>query len=322
MKSIMKMMTIAFGLATLAMAGPGATVRYNALYDLDAETGTQSITRAYLEYKGEVDSTFKGRVTLDVLHDKIYEDADPADTNTGIALAYLKYAMGTLTNTIPRTTLNFGLIPTLSYLQPYKHWGYAYLANPVTLDYKMTSSADLGVSASIKLVQNLNLEVGIYKGDGYKQAYGDIEKPEYAVNIVYISDLIQGSIFNSVRIPKEDDDEVEVVTAGFIGMTMNGIRAGLELASMINKDGSKDDKNQVRAGALYLAVPLPAKLELVGRGEYKFTAEDDQEELVAQGGLTYQPVKKVNITALFRFAKNWAKDTEQPLVGLKSELSF
>ena len=137
-------------------------------------SGTQhnnafDVTRTYLNFNAK----FAGGVAVRITPD-IYRQANGPDS----ALAYrLKYAYVAYAPGAGNVTWKFGMIQTPWLSREEDLWDYRMQGSMALERYTGMSSADLGLSADAKLVGGrLDLNAGIYNGEGYKKAERDQRK--------------------------------------------------------------------------------------------------------------------------------------------------
>jgi len=132
------------------------------------------VTRAYIN----INAKFPGGVALRITPD-IYRQANastPAGSDSALAYrlkyAYLAYAPGA-----GRITYKFGMIQTPWLSREEDLWDYRMQGSMALERYSGMSSADLGLSADTKVANGrLDLNVGVYNGEGYKKPEGDQRK--------------------------------------------------------------------------------------------------------------------------------------------------
>ncbi|MBW8772829.1 MAG: hypothetical protein JF590_06015 [Gemmatimonadetes bacterium] len=127
------------------------------------------VTRAYIN----INAKFAGGVSLRITPD-VYRQAATPDSALGYRLkyAYLAYAPGA-----GKVTYKLGMIQTPWLSREEDLWDYRMQGQMAVERYAGMSSADLGVSADTKLAGGrLDLNVGVYNGEGYKKPEGDQRK--------------------------------------------------------------------------------------------------------------------------------------------------
>lgn len=314
-----------------ALAGPLGTIRYNWYYnwayDNPAESQTKSeFNRAYLGYAADLSDQVSAKIVYDV------------GSKNSAAYAYAKYAWVKVSGIIPKTDLTFGIQSPLSYLSPFKIWGYGYVRNPVTIDYKITSSADVGVTSSTKLIEDLlTLNLGVFNGDGYKNISADGSQPDLMSEILVTPGSLEISLFNAVRKfqdPNSDDDyepALEYTGALFISYKGEAFRGGVEGTWQINQDGIEGDTAQTYVFAGFAAVPFAEKFEFIARAEHMLTpmtkdeaaAADKFNKVLAVGGVSYLPTPKTKLSLLSFIDKELTEDKDPNIkMGFFTETGF
>ena len=134
---------------------------------LNAHPNSFDVTRAYLNVKGSFADGVSGRVTADIYH--------PAGDNS---LSYrLKYAYLQLKPNGSNLAYKFGLIHT-----PYVDWAEALwdyrMQGSIALDrnhYLTSADFGAGIDGAWK-DEAVNMQVGVYNGEGYSGGAGDQRK--------------------------------------------------------------------------------------------------------------------------------------------------
>jgi hypothetical protein len=130
------------------------------------------VTRAYLNFNAK----FAGGVAIRITPD-IYRQQN--DSNGALnALGYrLKYAYFSYAPGAGNITWKLGMIQTPWLSREEDLWDYRMQGAMAVERYAGMSSADLGLSADTKLASgHLDLNVGVYNGEGYKKPEGDQRK--------------------------------------------------------------------------------------------------------------------------------------------------
>lgn len=129
------------------------------------------ITRAYIDLKGSIPGGIGVRVTTDV-----FRVSDSTSNDNGSLAARLKYAYATYTPSGSPLTFKLGQIHT-----PWLDWiegmyGYRMQGTMPTERNGFFNSGDLGFGVDGAWGQQMvNMQVGIYNGEGY-HGYGDARK--------------------------------------------------------------------------------------------------------------------------------------------------
>lgn len=119
------------------------------------------IQRAYLGYGYNFTEKFSGKALLDV------------GTNTGGSAytAFLKNALVEYKDKV--FTIDAGLIGTDAFSLQETVWGKRYLQKSFQDLNSFSSSADLGVSAKIKITPAISFDASVLNGEGYKKVQTD-----------------------------------------------------------------------------------------------------------------------------------------------------
>jgi len=316
-------------------------VRYKFDYNLNDEVSDNTITRAYLGYKGEVGENVTGAVIVDAEpfdEGKIDDDNDVVASKKKQWNVFLKEANFTWKDALPMTSVTFGLQGPAWYKQAAGNWGYNYMRNPLVIEKagsKATGevgvalpSADLGISFDIKPIETLNINVNAFQGDGHKNADGNMDNAAYGLTADFTPGMIMASAGIRVRnwhvAPEAAELETELTPYLHMGVKTESFRSGVELVSRMNKDGSSEDGAQVQAAGIYGVVPVLPILDVLARCEYATTAVEETSILKLTGALAVLPAKKVSV-ALRMDVESRAEavgDDVVKSIGLLTEASF
>lgn len=140
--------------------------RYNTQ---DSKSNTAfELTRAYLGYSYKFSPDFSSKVVFDFGN-------TGSTTGTSISLsqysvfvknAFVEYSKSAL-------TVDFGMIGTSAFNLQESLWGKRYLLQSFQDLNGYSSSADLGISAKIKITRGLTFDAQILNGEGYKKLQSD-----------------------------------------------------------------------------------------------------------------------------------------------------
>ncbi len=145
--------------------------------DLERNYHQFQISRGYIGFESEVSSFLKSRVTLDVAQLQqiakagrlSYGQAEYSNFN-GTRLSVLKYAYIEISH--PRKfpmTLRFGQTETPWHSVSDNYENARFIKPNIIEHLFMQASADLGLSVSLKLYKKIDIELGIFNGEGYHQ---------------------------------------------------------------------------------------------------------------------------------------------------------
>lgn len=268
------------------------------------------LTRAYLGYKHTFNETFTADVTLDV--ERVNEiTAVTADTSRPPKLktttdarfeAFLKTASLEWKGLIPKTTLQAGLVPLFLFSLQEKFWGYRYIAKSHMDDKGYSSSADLGLTAKVKPIDQLQIDFNVSNGEGFKKAQDidGIYKTALGIEVYPIGGLSLFLAGDYMPVVTKGSDSAATITAtGFVGYDMKDkFRLGLEYDYQMNQKGF--DSLDVSGVSVYGTFVILKGLEVFARYDLAMSRVDWNSTVDGHGivgGIQYSPIKNVKIAA-------------------------
>ena len=117
------------------------------------------LDRSYVGYQYSFGKGLQMKAVMDI--------GKSSDVGDYQRIAYIKNAQ--VTWKPGRWTLDGGLISTTQFKVQKKHWGYRYIMKSFQDEYKLGSSADLGISAAYKFSDVVSADAIIVNGEGYKK---------------------------------------------------------------------------------------------------------------------------------------------------------
>ncbi len=281
---------------------------YHANVTEDVEqTSAFELTRAYLGYNYTFNDKFSASILLDA-----GKGSGASDHSVFIKNAKLDYKAD---NWI---TLSAGIFGMKQFKNQEKFWGYRYLYKSLADEYKFGTSADLGVMASIKINNDLKMDVLIVNGEGYKKLQDASGKTRFGINMVYTpnTNWVFKAYYDTMKgIDADDDTKITTVSnvALFAGYKIsNRFRIGAEYNLMQNGETYKTpakDKD-LQGLSFYSAYNINKKWNVFGRydqlssntlsGEMNdWNFSDDGNTIIA--GFEFKPTKGVNTSVNYRF---------------------
>ena len=201
-------------------------------FDISSTDDSTSFTfqRQYFGYSLDASENVKFKVLFDVGRtDKI----DGEDTRL---VAFLKKAQIDYTSSWGTTSM--GLIGMNTYGVQEKNWGYRFIEKSAIDKNNYTSTADIGFGFSRNLIEDLNLNLQVVNGEGYKEPQGD-KYHKIAINTTYGErNLKERDGFNvgAVYTTEQTDDDPNTMTSIFGGFASMGLRFGVDY-SINSNDG-------------------------------------------------------------------------------------
>ncbi len=249
-----------------------------------------SLERAYLRIEPKFTDNIKGRFNLDFFSSDKDEDANGAGVK-------LKYAYLDFKNILPlpKSKLSVGLVK--NYFGTIYSWEYETIQKDPADKWKFASSTDYGVVLSGDVpAAKLSYNLGLYNGEGYKKAGGNVNN-EFAflgnVRIKPVDMLEIGGTYsmNSKKNPNDDAGEEnpdhEAISAYAANATFKMAGATVlaqylgKTTEMDNLDGVDDlNENVVSVLAMYnLKEAAGVNLDLVARYDmYDDDVDGDDED--------------------------------------------
>ncbi|MGV6846195.1 MAG: outer membrane beta-barrel protein [Lutibacter sp.] len=138
------------------------------------QTSNFELQRAYLGYKHKFNDKFSSTIMLDAGN-----GSGVSDYGVFIKNAKLDYKANEW------LSLTAGLFGMVQFDDQEKFWGYRYLYKTLDDEYKLGTSADLGVGAKVKINNKLTMAFVIVNGDGYKRVQDPQGNNRYGAKILY-----------------------------------------------------------------------------------------------------------------------------------------
>jgi hypothetical protein len=291
-------------------------VFWNYHYDLSEDAtqrNTFQLQRAYFGYKYKFSETVSLKLTLD-------------GSRVSKASAYTAFLKNAQLDwkVAKQVKLSIGLIGLKQWNDQEKFWGYRYLFKTFQDEFKLGSSADMGINGEFKLAKTLKANVFILNGEGYTNIQDNMGRLKIGGNLIFepLDGLILKGYYdayggNIEKFPDTDSslvvkDTVSVQTISlFAGYKTNKFRVGA--GYNIQLDGVKF--NQVAAGydlygySIFGTYVINKDFEVFGYwiGYQSNTLEGQTESWnsgkdgnIAIGGIQYIPVKGVKVALNYR----------------------
>ncbi len=273
------------------------------------------LDRAYLGYDFNLSENFSGKINFDIGNPGVGK----LEMTAYIKNAYLSYSKNDF-------SVMFGMISTTQFNLQENIWGYRYIAKVFQDEYKMGSSADLGLSASYNFTSWLSADAIIVNGEGYKALQADNNfrsgvgitlKPARKLNIRGYFDIM-GS------------DSAQTTFASFVSYDFGKATIGAEY-NLQQNTGYVDGKNYSGASA-FATVNMAKNIKIVGRYDYLTSValegqssnwNNKKDGSLIFAGIEYQPVKGVKIAPNYRLW-NPADSEQKPTqyIYLSCEIKF
>ena len=185
------------------------------------------IKRSYLGYKYSFNEDFNAKITFDV-----------GSNSSGSAYtAFLKVASLNW-KASDHLSLDLGQIGTKNFKFMEKAWGRRYIEKSALDKYKWASSADIGVGASYKISNGINIDAQIINGEGYKKTQADGLFRTGAGITMKISENLSVRVFRDILPHTEDSLATQNITSGAAYYKGNRFSVGLERNLMENTENN------------------------------------------------------------------------------------
>jgi len=271
------------------------------------QTSAFELTRAYLGYNYTFNDKFSARILIDA-----GKGSAASDHSVFIKNAKLDYKADSL------ITLSAGIFGMKQFKDQEEFWGYRYLYKSLADEYKLGTSADLGAMASIKINDNLKMDVLVVNGEGFKNLQDASGRTRFGVNIVYApnSSWIFKAYYDTMKgIDVDDDTKITTLTniALFAGYKLNSqFRIGVEYNLLQNGITYKDPTNgkDLKGLSFYSTYNINEKWNVFGRydslssntisGEtVDWNFSDDGNTIIT--GFEFRPTQGINTSVNYRF---------------------
>jgi len=278
---------------------PFAKVFFNYHTELtDSNTiSTFQITRAYLGYKYKLSEEFSTKINIDVGNPKVNIGDSLSGKTSQQITAFLKVA--SVTYKSGNLKLSAGLIGIYQHKLSEDIWEHRYLYKSIQDEYKLSTSADLGINATYKVTDFLSLDLTVRNGEGYKYikdsdnafntAFGFTLKPFEGLTFRGFYDYIERS-------------EIQTTVSHFVYYEVGDLTVGGEYDMQFNNKDKKD--HTLNALSVFALYDITKEIEVFGRFDMlssnKLSGDTEnwnyaKDESVIIGGVQYSPIKYVKV---------------------------
>lgn len=251
------------------------------------------LDRAYLGYDFNLSEHFSGKINFDI--------GNPGNSSAYEMTAYIKNAY--LSYTKEKLSVSFGMISTTQFELQEKFWANRYVEKSFQDDYKIGSSADLGIRATYAFTDWLSASAIAVNGEGYKKLQADnYFKTGLGITLVPVKNLTAFAYYDLMG-----KDETQSTFASFIGYDLGKASIGAEYNRQQNAGYTAD---KTLSGTSVYAAVLPFKnIKLYGRYDYlisnTLSGESSNWNQAKDGslilaGVEFQPVKGIKISPNYR----------------------
>ncbi|MCF7805888.1 MAG: OprO/OprP family phosphate-selective porin [Candidatus Marinimicrobia bacterium] len=261
-------------------------------YNTHTNNNAFTVDRVYLGYAGDLTSDVSYNVTSDI---------GPDFTDGGYQLfmkyAYIDWRQGDAGGLI------LGMIPMNAYDVQKRTWGFRYLRKTVMNDRGFAPSADIGAGYEMRFSRKVLVSAALSNGEGYKSPEVD-EYKRIHVRLLYGPENLGSTTGFNVgaytSYEAENVDESRMTFAGFTGIHVNDMWAGLEGAYQML---SETDWNQLLL-SVYGRMEVGEDATAFGRFDYSNEQNPVTEitENLIIGGVEFNPTGGIKIAPNFVYS--------------------
>ncbi len=266
------------------------------------------LERIYLGYK----YTFNEEFTATILFDA-GNGSGGSDFTVFVKNAKLDYTVN------DRLTLTAGLFGMKQFDDQEKFWGYRYLYKTLDDEFKLGTSADLGVGAEIKISDQLSSSIFIVNGDGYKNLQDPEGRNRYGTKLVYKpnDNWIFKGYYDFMSATDIDTPETFTTLSNFTLFAGYNVedhfRIGAEYNILLNGETFSEpaaDKN-LQGLSFYSIYIINNKWNVFGRFDQlssnTLSGENQDWNFSEDGdlyiiGFEYKPLKNINTSVNYRYS--------------------
>jgi len=251
--------------------------------------------RIYLGYDQDISDQFSARVLI---------EANQLDTTTsGVMSFFAKQAYLEWKNPLPMANIFIGLLPTPSFTNAEKIWGYRSLEKVILDRMGLVATSEMGVGVRGKIVPDGRLGYALMVGNGnggklendrYKKIYGEFDyEPVKGGVLELYGDYENGS-----------NGQAKLTGKGLFGYQSAAVSFGVEgffrnvQHGTFQPNGASSDSNLVGASA-NTSFQIVENIRVVLRGDFfdsDFLVKDSGlREVFAVVGLDFAPAKDVHL---------------------------
>ena len=226
MKNIVYVLSL-FATIMLAESKVGGLTHFD--YTNAEEISAFNFNRQYILFSGTASDDVKYKVIFDV---------GRLETNDRL-VAYLKKAQ--IDYNASSCKVSIGMIGMNTYGVQEKNWGYRFIEKSAIDKNGFSSTADIGVGFSKAIMDDLNLNLQVVNGEGFKSPQVD-KYHKISLNATYgEAKLNKNDGYNAGVVYSTESSETDPTTmvSVFGGCAGNGLRVGGEYDVLTNSDGTK-----------------------------------------------------------------------------------
>ncbi|RME90418.1 MAG: hypothetical protein D6767_06895 [Candidatus Hydrogenedentota bacterium] len=293
-------------------------------------TNEFEISRVYLRFTHKLNEHTKIHATTDVGREDL--DNDGKKDKLGVYLKYAYARYGAISKDQQKGSFAWyvqgGIFATPWIETSDSFRKYRFVVKTSTDDYKLDSSADLGVGTKLFFADRLlTLETSLTNGEGYKKPEtNNYKKVRGMLGIHPSLGLKKSSLFFFGAYNQTEVKTYDTVAGPAAQLAFGPVR--LQVSFFLTQQNSNGTKTEGNVAAVFLAWSLQ---DLIGSPFELFTSYSRYDESKASGdetqkiigGLTYRPVQKVALSLNYQQKENTAakKDSEKAIF-FNTEFNF
>lgn len=250
-----------------------------------------NLERCYLGYEYEPTENLTIKAVMDV--------GKSSDVNDQQRFVHIKTAMVSWEK--GDFEVKGGLISTRQFKFQEDFWDYRYVMKSFQDEYKFGHSADLGVSASYEICDEVKVDAIIANGEGYKKLQVN-NGFNYGLGLTLTP--VKGlkvRLYGGLNEGVKDGEKNITNLAAMVGYKHDKFSIGAEYNYM--KNAKYKDEADLSGYSLYTSVKLSKKISLFARYDDLFSKNDwnfDKDESVAVLGAHFKLGKYVRLAPNFR----------------------
>ena len=216
-----------------------------------------------------------------------------------------------------KITIKTGLISTKLFIVQHKFWGKRYLYKSFTHEHKYEHRSDLGISASYKIIKQIEIDGIVENGEGEKNFQLDNNyRSGFGITIFPIKNLVSRIYYDFI----DGGNAQQNSLIFFLGYKYKNISLGSEYN--IQNNNKNILNNNLYGFSAYSFYNFYKKFEIFARYDKLSSNEtwnQNKDGYAFIGGIQYKPIKGINISLDFQ---NWTYTKIKKEKSLKIFLHF
>lgn len=276
---------------------------HEGISEASSEDAAFDLVRAYLGYEHFLSEEFSAKINVDIGSPNDLSEFSKIRRYAYFKNAYVQYKKSDL-------TLQFGLISLKQFELQEKIWERRYMKKNFADEYKLGSSADLGVLASYRFTDLLSADVTMMNGEGYSSLQSD-DIFKYGLGATFSPGK---SLIIRAYVDYMNNVVAQVTPVVFVSYTCKG---NFNIAGEYNYQFNNNHKEgqDIFGYSVFSKYNLNKKLQLFARYDQlqssilkgkstPWQLTKDGTTLI--GGLQYSPVKGIKVALDYQDWYPWA----------------